>query len=225
MTTTYNDVLNHTQIHNNKQQTLKSCHEPRGAKPHKEKHKLVKRRTTDLCLCPGFMVTQSLAEELWHQLAGCLPPLGTAWVKRRGRAHPACTTHCLAALYTSPGLQQSPPKACSTGWTVGWSQHWYIAFSPNNVDVWSKGTGEDGFLPDTNWGDASAHAGNCYTLHFNSSYFANSNVFRLNTIRYFKPDAIHKLLRASNYIMFWNKSLNKLLINWVWAVKMTRPQQ
>ncbi len=112
------------------------------------KDKLVKGRPKDPESLPHFHGDSvALAEEQWHQLAGCLPPLGTAWVKRRGRDHPARSTHCLAALYTSPGLQQSPPKACSTGGTVGRSQHWPLCARNNNVDAWSKRAGADWFQP------------------------------------------------------------------------------
>lgn len=86
----------------------------------------------------------SLAEELWHQLAGWLPPLGRAWVKRRGRDHPACATHCFAALYTSLGLQQLRPKACRTGGTVGLSEHWYWHSVKGRTGVgwfWTESTG------------------------------------------------------------------------------------
>ena len=87
--------------------------------------KLVKKGAKDPNLCPIFRGDSvALAEEQWHQLAGCLPPLGTAWVKRRGRDHPGRNTHCLAALYTSPGLQQSP---CTSKGRRHWRNSWRVS--------------------------------------------------------------------------------------------------
>lgn len=88
-------------------------------------------------LCPIFIVTQWLwLWKQWHQLAGCLPPFGTAWVKRRGRDRPTSTTRWLAALYTTPGLQQWPTKACATGGTVGQSRHGCVQKCEANDLMW-----------------------------------------------------------------------------------------
>lgn len=104
-------------------------------KPHTQRTSWWKGKQIFKSLSQFHGNSAALAEEQWHQLAGCLPPFRAAWVNGRGRDHPACIANCLAALYTLPGLQHSPPKACSTGGTVGQSQHWHIPSVPKTTTM------------------------------------------------------------------------------------------